>query len=157
MKLTLFFALLISSVILAQQAPAPVVPQRRVLVQPPAQGAKSLSDNYQINLRLTNKDEAPVDVSVVAASNQFSVSFGEQNLSFSGYLSVDEDGTLFVSYSLGWEAQIAGGNNNNAVRYQSSSAGGSVRLKPGEEIQILQVGSRVARLSILKLEATKAK
>jgi hypothetical protein len=44
----------------------------------------------------------------------------------------------------------------NTTQIKTSATQGSVRLKLGEEVQIIRAGTRAARLSIKKLEAARA-
>ena len=55
---------------------------------------------------------------------------------------------------LGWETPI---NTGNAIQYKTSSTQGSVRLKLGEEVNIIRAGTRTARISIKKLETAPVK
>lgn len=152
MKHIILASILLPSILIAQ-SPQPIAirPQPPRLSQTPAD---ALPDNYQVLLTLTDKDKQPVEVSVVVASTQFNASLGEQNLTFSGFVTIEDSGSMLIAYALGWQTQAPTDNNN--VRYQSSEAQGSVRLKPGEEVQIIRAGTRTARLSIKKLEMTKA-
>lgn len=153
MKIPLLALFLVPSVLFAQvsQQPIPGLP-RRVLAAPTA--VETLADNYQVALTITDKDAAPVEVSVVVASSQFSASLGEQGLTFAGTLTVEESGGVVVAYSLGWESPITVGTG---VQYKTSSTQGSVRLKLGEEVNIIRAGGRTARLSVKKLETTPVK
>jgi hypothetical protein len=155
-KLLFITAIVFPVVVLAQVGPRPVLPSRSSLPPVQMQGAyESLPDNYQLTLVMTDKDGQPLELSVVVASSQFNATIGEQGLNFSGSVTVEETGTIRVAYALGWQTTVASGNNS--VQYQTSSAQGSVRLKPEEEVQILRAGSRIARLSIKKIESTKTK
>lgn len=116
--------------------------------------ADVLPDNYQLTLTATEKDLPTVEVSVVTASSSFNVTAGDMNLTFGGSVSpAEEPESILIRFELGWAKPMTGNNG----QYVSSNARGSVRLKPGQEIQILRSGDRVVRLSIKKLEPLKAK
>jgi hypothetical protein len=165
MKHFLLASLLLPA-LLAAQAPLspPSVPNmpRRVLAAPVGQPTpgETFPDNYQLTLSLTDKDGPPLEVSVVVVSTQFSAMLAEQNLSFSGTVELEESGGILIAYSLGWQAPAPvdkGPGNFPAQSAPSSSTRGSVRLKAGEEMQIIRAGTRSAKLSIKKLEPSKSK
>jgi hypothetical protein len=160
MQATILSVLLFSSLLIAQttaqtgrpgssQSP-PRPPQAHV-----AQGSgEALPDNYQLTLTLSDKDN-PREVSVVVASRQFATQISDPPaLVFSGTLTLEDGGALVVAYVLNWETVIL---NGTSTQFKPSSTQGSVRLKPGEEIQILRAGNLSARLSIKQLEASKPK
>lgn len=150
MKHLLFIAVLVPSLLIAQSAPPGA---NRIAVRPSLQTpGKEFADNYQLTLIVTDKDGQPVEISVVVASAQFVAALGEPSLSFAGTLTVEEAGGILVNYTLGWETLITVGNG---AQYKSSRTEGSVRLKLGEEVQILRAGARTARLSIKKLDGAK--
>lgn len=157
MKLIVLSALLLPAVLMAE-ALQPTVPGGRRVVMPQGSGAlqssELLPDNYQITLNITDKDGTPLELSVVVASTQFTAMFGEQSLGFSGHVKVEESGSIMVTYSLDWQTPVGGAGTTQFV---SSRMQGSVRLKLGEEVQIIRAGTRSARLSIQKLDAVKGK
>ena len=114
-----------------------------------------LPDNYEVTLTITDKNDPPLEVSVVVASPQFLANLAEHHLDFTGTVTVEESGAMVIAYSLGW--QTPGPAFNGVVQYQPSTAHGSVRLKLGEEVQIIRAGTRMARLGIRKLDASKPK
>ncbi len=154
MKRIFLAAILLATALFAQvpQVPGlrPPLP-RGPLAQAPA---NMLPDNYQVALTITDKDAQPVEVSVVVASTQFTAALGELGLTFSGSVEIEDSGAIMVNYALGWETPINTGNN---IQYKTSSTQGSVRLKLGEEVNIIRAGTRTARISIKKLEAPPAK
>lgn len=156
MKLIVLSALLLPAVLMAQAPqPAPPTSQRRLMVSQGGgaqQSSELLPDNYQVTLNITDKDGTPLELSVVVASAQFTAMFGEQSLGFGGYVKVEESGSLLVSYDLNWQTPAGG---PGSTQYVSSRMQGSVRLKLGEEVQIIRAGTRSARLSIQKLDAVK--
>jgi len=115
----------------------------------------ALPCNYEVTLNFADEDGQPIEVCFVIASPQFSVALGEQNLTFSGTIAVDGSGNIVVAYLLGWQTAMNASNGN--AQLVSSSSKGSVRLKPGEEVPIIRVGSRIARLSIKERTASKPK
>jgi len=125
------------------------------MVQPGQfQTGETLPDNYQVTLTITDKEGQPLEVSVVVASSGFTASLGEQNLNFNGSVTVEEAGIIII-YSLGWQTPVTTGNGN--LQFNSSTMQGSVRLKLGEEVPIIRAGSKMAKLSIKKLEPSKSK
>ena len=157
MKLIVLSALLLPAVLMAQAAQTAVPVVRRVN-PPQGSGAQQsfelLPDNYQSTLNITDKEDTPLELSVVVASAQFTAMFGEQSLGFSGHVNVEESGGIMVTYSLDWQTPVGGAG---AKQYVPSRMQGSVRLKLGEEVQIIRAGTRSARLSIQKLDAVKVK
>lgn len=154
MRHILLAAILVPSLLSAQipkEIPRPRVVQPQVPGQIPSPG-NVLPDNYEITLTITDKEEPPVDLSVVVASTLFNASLGVQGLTFAGTVIPEGSGEILVTYTLGWETAIPAGNN---TQYKSSSTQGSVRMKLGDDIQIIRAGTRVARLSIKKLEMAK--
>ena len=151
MKHLILAAILFPPLLLAQsQPPIPIRTLQRVSQTP----TDALPNNYQVALTITDKDGQPVELSVVVASTQFTTSLGEQGLTFSGTIVVEDSGSIIISYALGWESPITVGTN---TQYKTSATQGSVRLKLGEEVQIIRAATRTARLSIKKLEASKPK
>ncbi len=140
------------------QALQPAVPGVRRVVMPQGSGAQQssemLPDNYQVTLNITDKDGAPLEISVVVASSQFTTMLGEQNLSFGGNVKVEEAGGIVIAYDLDWQTPVGVAGS---TQYLPSRMHGSVRLKLGEEVQIIRAGTRSARLSIQKLDAVKGK
>lgn len=171
MKHLSLILVLFSSTVMAQiAAPETKPPQpRRALINPVQKvAAAPLDQNYQITLKMMEKEGAgtPIEVALVVASPEFTASLSEQDLTFSGTLSLAEEGVAIVAYSLAWSkpvtvtpAGVSGepqGLRPSNIQYQSSSSKGSVRLTMGEEVQILRAGSRIAVLGIQKLTPAKA-
>jgi hypothetical protein len=152
MKHIVFASLLLPSLLVAQ-APQPI-PIRQIQPRAPQTASDALPDNYQVTLTIADKDGQPIEVSVVVASTQFNASLGEPSLAFSGTISIEESSGIIIAYALAWETPITVGNN---TQYKTSSTQGSVRLKLGEEVQIIRAGTRTARLSIKKLDVVKPK
>lgn len=120
--------------------------------------ATTLPNNYQIMLTITDKDGQPTEVSVVVASARFTATVGEQSLNFQGFITVEEAGTAVIEYALGWDfPRLPDAGNPQQNRQTATSMTGSVRLKVGEEVQIIKAASRVARLSIKALGTPDAK
>ena len=151
MKLLLLATILLPSILIAQ-IPQPM-PMRPVVQRGTPVPTDALPENYQVTLTITDKDGQPVEVSVVVASTRFTALLGEQHLTFEGTVLVEDSG-IVIAYALGWEtlSPVAEG-----IQSRSSSMQGSVRLQLGEEVQIIRAGTRVARLSIKKLEPAKPK
>ena len=156
MKYILLAAILLPSVLIAQSPPPPQrFPVRQVQPGQAQTPTDALPDNYQVTLTITDKEGQPMEVSVVIASTRFNVSLGEQGLTLQGAATVEESGSIVIEYALGWTTSFPSANNQ--AEFRQSTTTGSVRLKLGEEVQIIKAGSRVARLSIKKLEASKPK
>jgi len=159
MKHLLLAVLLLPAVLIAQ-VPLPGAPQRLPVAPGHLAPRAAFPDNYELTLKLTDKDGAPLEVSVVIAASQFSASLSEQNLSFSGNVDLEDSASIMIYYLLDWQTPAATINDNGNGPPKAppiSRASGSVRLKPGEEVQIIRAGTRTARLSIKKLEPTKAR
>ncbi|MGB8168367.1 MAG: hypothetical protein WCF18_12790 [Chthoniobacteraceae bacterium] len=157
MKHLLFAAVLLPLALLAQ-APQLGMPVRPQLPGAGRAPADTLADNYQLTLTLTDKDGPPLEVAVVVASSQFTASLdslGIHNLAFTGTVTVEESGSIVIAYGLGWQTPSTTDNGN--IQFHQSNTQGSVRLKLGEEVQIIRAGSRTARLAITKLEPPKSK
>ena len=168
MKRLILAAILLPSVLLAQTPPgqpqdqesrdavmAKALKTRNAILaaqQPSRPADGTLSDNYQVTLTVTEKDAQPIEVSLVVASPAFGTVLNNpgQTLTFNGTVTVEDSGIL-LAYQLGCTNSTS--PENQQVRASQSS--GSVRLKLGEEVQILRAGSRTARLSIKKLEPAK--
>ena len=112
---------------------------------------EALKENYQLCLTITDKEKEPVEISIVVASSPFSATYGEENITFSGNVAAIE-AEILISYAIRWEP--AGKTLPNGPS-SASNAQGSVRLKLGEDVQIVRTGTRVARLSMKKLEPGK--
>jgi hypothetical protein len=167
MKTLLIAAFLVPFLLLAQDAPQPLparpLPQpqpirQRVVSQPGmpmVPTGEVLADNYELRLTITDKDVEPLEVTLVVASPQFKAVVTDKNLNFSGTLAVEESGELMIGYAIGWETPFSGAGGN--VQFRTSSMTGSVRLKAGDEVQILRAGTHATRLAIRKVEPAKAK
>ena len=156
MKYLLLAALLLPSVLVAQiNQPVPNSVSRRVVAGPQASSGV-LADNYEVKLTVTDKEGQPLEVSVVVASPQFGASLGDQNLSFTGSVTVEDTGSLVIAYSVGWETPSPGAPVGLG-QPRGTTMQGSIRLNSGEEVQIFRAGPRIARLSLKKLEPAKAK
>ena len=154
MKHILLAIILLPSIVLAH-SPPPEAPGGDIHQRfGPQSTTKSLPDNYQVTLTITDNDVQPLELSVVVASPQFTASLGEYNLNFTGSVTVEENG-IIITYGLGWHTPEP--TVNGSTPFKRSTMQGSVRLKLGEEVQIIRAGSRMARLSIKKLEASKPK
>ncbi|WP_395753811.1 hypothetical protein [Prosthecobacter sp.] len=173
MKLILLslLLLLLPGLLLAQNAPRPLAPVPPM--QPPGMPVSpgysavptTLPDNYQITLILTEKDKEkdgdPLEISLVVASRTFTAVLADSGVNFGGDLTLEESGSILVNYNLGWETPVPPKSNQPpqivGSQYMSSRTTGSVRLKVGEELQIIRAGTRTATLSIQKLPLAKAK
>jgi hypothetical protein len=146
----LLSAVLFPSLLLAQ-APQPIPVRARVTNEAPAD---SLPENYEVSLTISDKEAEPIELSVVVSSTRFNAQIGEPGTTFSGTINVDEAGTLTMSYAVGWETKITMGNTQ---QFKTTSIQGSIRLKPGDDVQIIRANNRTARLSVKKLAPANAK
>ena len=112
-------------------------------------------DNYLLLLTITDKDAAPTEIELVVASPSFQATVGEHSLTFGGSISMAADDRVIVAYQLGWQVPVSTGKG--ATQFVTSSTQGSVRLKLGDEVQVIRAGTKSARLSIRKFETPKAK
>lgn len=154
-------AVILPSILLAQGAPmvpslAPLNPANRLPGQIGSPAVDALADNYEFTLVMVDKDGPPAELAIVIASPFFQATLDEPSpsLSFGGNVTVAEDGRVLVSYALGWKTKMRAGDGEP---YTYSSTQSSVRLKSGEEVQILRAGTQTARLSVKKLEAGRPK
>jgi hypothetical protein len=125
----------------------------------PRQGMQSATnvfpDNYALVLTITDKNAAPAEIELVVASPYFQAALGESNLSFSGSISIADAESAIVTFQLGWQAPVSAGKDSTQL--VASNMQGSVRLKMGDDVQVMRAGSKGARLSIRKLETPKVK
>lgn len=156
MKLPLLISVFLSSTLLAQN-PEPLQPRRRVLLPQPVpmmQGqAESLPANYLVTLSISDKNDAPFEWSLVTASTRFSASLAERGLTFTGTLNLEESAGALLTYTLAWQTGVP--TPDGVTEIQSSNAQSSVRLKVGEELEVLHSATRSVRLSIRKIEPGK--
>ena len=153
MKQIILAAILLPCFLFAQ-TPQPI--QVRTAGSPSNQtSGDALPENYQLTLSITDKDGKPVEVSIVVASTRFTAALGEVGLQFAGSVVVEDSGSLLITYQLGWETPFPTGKDT--VQFKPSTAQGSVRLKVGEDIQIISAGTRNAHLSLKKPDSSKVK
>jgi hypothetical protein len=157
MKALLLGFCLLSSIALAQ-VPVRQIPQNG----PPSQG-DALPENYVLKLVVHDKGQQITELSVVIASNQVRADTLDPTMTISGTLSPENDGAILFRYQLGIEVavptQIASSPGisdrpvvvNQSIQYKSSSVQASVRLRPGEPVEILKSGTRTYRLTISRL------
>lgn len=96
----------------------------------------TLRENYQMTLTLTDKDNQPIELAIIIASPRFTAVLGEQNVTFTGLLTVEET-WMTLDYNLAWQTILEG---KNGPQYTSSNIQTSVRLKLGEEVQLVRIG-----------------
>jgi len=153
MKYLLFVSLFLFSALIAQESQSGKAPQKSTANLRSTD--ETLPKNYEVTLNFVDEDGQPIEVAFIVASKQFNVTLGEQNLSFSGTVNVEDSENIVVAYVLEWKTAISASNGD--AQLVSSAAKNSVHVKLGEEIQIVRVGSRIARLSIKEQNASKAR
>ena len=117
---------------------------------------EALPSNYQFELDAQAGEEV-VHVSFVVASERFEVSVGNDlNMTFSGTVSLADDGTLFLAYNLAIRQKVTmsvseGGEGRPSSQYVNNGLMGSVRMREGKQISLITVGNRSFKLKIAKL------
>lgn len=174
MKLLFLLTVFQVSLLMAQDQPSlpslppgnagqilPQSPRRRIVVATPDQPGnpagmpETLADNYQITLLINDKNDAPVEISMVTASGRYVLNVGELRLSFEGTVKLEDDGTALIQYFLRWESARGEGNS---VQFFSSSVQGVLRTRPDADSQIIFRGAnRTIALSLTKVPMAKAR
>ena len=160
MKLTVLTWLFICATLSAQQsAPIsqpPVLPALTAnFIQQSPQGiTNTFQENYALVLTISENKATVTEIELIVASPSFQATVGENRLSFSGSISIADADSAVVTFQLGWQTPLASGKDSTQL--VPSNMQGSVRLKMGDEVQLMRAGSRSARLSIKRLEPRKA-
>lgn len=114
----------------------------------------ALPSNYQFELDAQAGEET-MHVSFVVASEKFEISVGTDfNVTFRGTVSLADNGTLVLTYNLGFREKVAAGEANGgrqSFQYVENGLMGSVRLREGKQISLITVGNRSLKLKITKL------
>jgi hypothetical protein len=154
MKLVLLAAWLslLCAVALAQQPqpPLPAVTRRPGF---PINDSKPLPDNYQLTLKTIGQDKNASEFSLVLSSADFKADFPDAKSNIStlvGTLTPEEDGTLVFRYALGSELMITNGDNKS---YKTMAFQSTVRLRPGEPVQIVKTDLFSIELTISRMGA----
>ena len=135
----------------AQNAPAPI---RRQLVLPASGEASApLLANYLLKLKVADKDQPVFELSLVVATEQFSTNTVEPSLTFAGTIEPLADEAILVRYTLGIESALQVPGGPPGLQYRTANVQASVRLHPGESIQIFKSGTRTYELSVELLAA----
>lgn len=124
-----------------------------------AESDEPLPENYILSLTVTDKGRQVNELSIVVATAQFTAAAIDPAETISGTLTVQEDGTVLIRYSL--SAQIAVSSQNGqivtpenpatSVQYRNHSVRSSVRLRAGEPVVILKDGTHTYQLALHKL------
>ena len=149
---------LISTTAFAQNSEGPAAPVRRPVPMAPISsenGAEFLPDNYLVKLVVAEKEQAKTELSVVVATTSaFNASALDTTLNFGGSLVPQENGVMLVRYVLSIQVPVTEGPSSNL---RSSSCNASVRMRPGETVEIFKSGTMSYKLTVSKLAAEKGK
>lgn len=154
MKTTLLALCTLCTVAAAQQ---PLQPPRRVVLPGFAEAA-ALAENYIVSLTISDKEQVVTEMALVVATAEFAISFPDVKsvlTNFTGTLIPEESGSVLVRYTIASEIPVSVGQNQ--IQYKTTSMQASVRLRPGEPVQILKSDTRSCRLSVERLAAPPAK
>lgn len=162
MKAFLFTLLALSFCVANAQQPQIPVLQRSI---PPRMGTAnftderpSLPENYLLTLTVLEKEQVVTEMSLVLAAPEFTTNFPDAKsaiTTFTGTILPEEGGTVLVRYAIGAEVALPVGEGQ--TQYKSISTQASVRLKPGEPVQIMKTDARSCRLSVVRLADHPAK
>ena len=147
-------------------------PSRSLQSGSPPSG-EPLPANYLLTLSVSDKDQPFTELSLVVATADFSTDAVHPidaketvtmpaSLTFTGSISVQEDGSVLIRYLLSYEVAIptnmqttksANGEQvtNSSIQFKRSSTQASAKLRLSEPIQILKSGTRTYRLTISRL------
>ncbi len=154
MKTFILVLCALCTVATAQQSLSPVRPR----VQPGSTESAPLAENFIVSLTISDKEQVVTEMALVVATADFAISFPDVKLvmtHFTGTLVPEESGSVLIRYTIASEIPVPAGQNQ--VQYKTTSMQASVRLRPGEPIQILKSDTRSCRLSVERLAAPPAK
>ena len=157
MKTTLLALFAFCTLAAAQQPGMPLQIPRR----PPVPGSAepvALAENYILSLTISDKEQVVTEMALVVATADFAISFPDPKsvmTNFTGTLTQEENGSVLIRYTIASEIPVSVGQNQ--VQFKSTSMQASVRLRPGEPVQILKADTRSCRLSIERLVAPATK
>ncbi len=171
MKTSLLVLALLATPVLAQLPGSSLMPPqiRRLPGINSTQGAEAtpaFSENYLVTLSVTEDGKPITELVIATARADFKADCVDPTVTFLGNLSLSEDGTVLLSYSLGAEVVVRVPKVENApdvaakpasIQYKTQSAQGEVRLRLGEPMNVLKTGARTYRLTVAKLPAGAAK
>ena len=129
--------------------------------------------NYLLTLDASDNDQPITELSLVVATADFATDFihpiGAQatvtvptSLTFTGTLSVQEDGSVLIRYTLSCEVAVPTNTQttkspngeqvtNSSIQYKRSSTQASAKLRLNEPLQILKSGTRTYRLTVSRI------
>ena len=161
-SLTLFLCFLCTFAF-AQSAPRNVQPG----------SGEPLPMNYLLTLNASENDQPLAELSLVVATTDFTTDFIHPigalatvtvptNLTFTGTLSVQEDGSVLVRYALSCEVAVPTNTQttkspngeqvtSSSIQYKRSSTQASAKLRLNESLQILKSGTRTYRLTVSRI------
>lgn len=155
MKRTLLAYFVLSAAVLGQTVPVPQPSPdaRRTIRVRNSTGSTSgsetttLPENYIVTLSVTPKDKPASEISLVAASTNFTVA--TPGLTFQGSLTAEEDGSFVLQYALNITIVDPAAAPNTPQPTVSTTA--AVRLRPDEPIQIYKSDDRSYKLALTRV------
>ena len=120
-----------------------------------------LPENYVLTLTVSSAEQATMELSLNVASTSFKTDFPDSRFTvgtFAGTLIPEEGGTILIRYMLVRQIAVSTpGTHDSTVQYKNVSTQASVRLRPGESVQLLKAGTEMGTLSIARLSEQQAK
>lgn len=113
--------------------------------------APPLPENYLLTLTVSNGGQVAAELALLIATAEFSASFPDAKPavnSFSGTVSLENNGSAVVRYTLNVEISIRPFGPN--PQSKSSVTQSSVRLLLGQPVQILKTDARTYQLTMTK-------
>ncbi|MEA3211225.1 MAG: hypothetical protein QOE70_4282 [Chthoniobacter sp.] len=139
-------------------AQAPIFSRRPVLDQAPA-----WPENYQLILSVFDKDKLLHEISVLVASLEFRADSFDPTLTFQGTLVPAENGSFVLRYAVTAEIAVptepgtvpigappVPAGRNVPVQFKTQTAQSTVRVRPGQPIEILKTGDRIYRIFLTR-------
>jgi hypothetical protein len=123
-------------------------------------GPAVYTDNYRFALTYTSLENKQIDIEFVVSARSFKVTTFEPRLDFSGTIMAAESKSLVLQYDLRLQknvvtGQFEGEKNQNPFQTVSVIQGGltsNIRLRLGTPVEILNVGTESARLTVTKVD-----
>ncbi|MFZ0546028.1 MAG: hypothetical protein WAM60_11350 [Candidatus Promineifilaceae bacterium] len=117
-------------------------------------------DNYRFVLTYTSSENKQIDIEFVVSARSFKVSTFEPRLDFQGTIMASESKSLVLQYDLRLQKDVvtgsfAGAENQKPFQTVSKIQGGltsNIRLRLGAPVEILNVGTESARLTVTKVD-----
>ena len=117
-----------------------------------------LAENHLLTLTIKENDTVKTEFSMTVAGSNFSATFpavGDSIASFTGTISPEENGSIALKYMLGAEVRIP--SEGGAVQARALSFSATVRMRPGQVVQIFKLNGSTCELRLSKpAEAAKS-